>query len=349
MRRLLPKLPEARSCAVWLLAVGLYYSGLLGLCSWWRRRVLGRREAVVIGLHRVLAPLEATRSFSEPAIILLLPTFKNLLRAVHRRYKVLAASEFENLANADTSRPLCLITFDDGWRDTFENACPALQEQGLRATLFLTTGLVAQETLFWAERVTRLWKLGGESRESLISHLHAAAPAAAVGQLADAIAALKTISAGKREALISALEKRCADLPHESVDRFMTWEQVRASSGVLEIASHTSTHPLLTYEDSGVIEQELTGSKRELEERLEMPIRAFAYPSGDYDENVRRAVAKAGYALAFTTRAGVYRQGDEQLAIPRVLLHEGTITDFAGRFSPALLHFRLTGWTLRCS
>jgi len=350
MKNLREKLPVMRHCAVWLLAVGLYYSGLLDLFSWWRRRVLCRREAVVIGLHRVLPPEDAARSLSEPAIILLFPTFKNVLRVLRQSYKVLAANELDDLEHADNSRPLCLITFDDGWRDTFENACPALQELGLPATLFLTTGLVSQPTLFWAERVTRVWKQAGGNREDIRDQLRATLPNSTIVALPDAIAALKTIPSDTREELIGLLEARFASRSEaDPVDSFMTWEQVKAAANIFEIASHTSTHPLLTYEDEQVVERELTTSKLELERRLKKPIRAFAYPSGDFDEGVKQAVAKAGYSFAFTTRAGIYRHGDEQLAIPRILLHEGTVTGIHGRFSPALLHFRLMGWKLRWS
>lgn len=350
MQRIHPKnreMPSLRRVGHCMIAGGLYYSGLLNLYSWWRRRLLRRREVVVIGLHRVLTQEEASRSLSEPAIILLLPTYERVLQMLRQHYRVLGLNELETFADGDTSRPLCLITFDDGWRDTFENAFPPLQGQDLLATLFVATGLVGQSGLFWVERLTRLWGGNASVRQSLIETMQPVMPSASISTLSDAIAALKLVSAAERENLIQSAESKCADpTDADAVDWFMSWVQAKAAAEVLDIGSHTVTHPLLTHEKDADVAREVSASKSELERRLEERVTAFAYPSGDHDERVRLAVQKAGYTFAFTTRAGVYRFGDDRLTVPRVLLHEGNVTGLTGRFSPAMLRLRLTGWRL---
>ena len=341
---------NSRTCAVWLLAAGLHYSGLLRFCCWWRRRVLGRREAVVLGLHRILAPQQAARTLSEPTIVLLLPTFEKVLRILRRHYEVLPLSRFHDLRRAGNSRPICFLTFDDGWRDTFENACPALRQYRLPATLFVPVGLVDEPSQFWVERLTRVWRLAITRGHDLETCLRGELRLTASPELAQVIAALKLEPAARREAIVRNLEAALAPLPPpEPLDGFMSWEQVQASQCILQIGSHTCTHPLLTHEDTDTVERELVESKEVLEQRLLTPIEAFAYPSGAYDDSVLQAVADAGYSLAFTTRPGRYRCGDEQLAIPRILLHDGALAGIGGRFSPALLHFRLAGWNLRFS
>jgi peptidoglycan/xylan/chitin deacetylase (PgdA/CDA1 family) len=339
--------PGLRRIAHWLLAVVLYYSGLLHLFSFVRRRVLRRREIVVVGLHRVLTPQQAAHTLSEPAIILLLPTFKRLLRALGKHYRVLGLSEF-GFAAKDLACPLCLITFDDGWRDTFENACPELQKLRLPAALFVATGLIGSSELFWVERFTRVWEQNSQAREKLLMELHAVVPFAFICDLSGAIAALKEIPAATRDKFIRSAESRFPSLGEpDAVDRFMTWEQVTASAEILEIASHTVSHPLLTHEQGEDVARELAVSKRQLELRLKCRVSAFAYPNGNFDSRMQQAVAEAGYAFAFTTQAGVYHYGDDRLAVPRILLHEGNVTGLTGRFSSAMLHLRLTGWSLR--
>lgn len=337
-------IPDLRQIVICLLAGFLHYSGLLSLHSWLQRRVFQHRTIVVICLHRVLTASQAAHSLSEPGMILLTQTFESLLQALRKYYRVIRLSDFECLADRDASRPICMITFDDGWRDTFENAYPALRQQQMPAVVFLATNLVGHPGMFWAERFTRLWKENESHPEALLAKLQNAIPAAPIRGLSDAIAGLKTLPAAMREDFICKAEAVQHVAKPDTVDGFMKWEQVSASLEVFEIASHTVTHPLLTYERSGIVERELVDSKRELEMRFKKSITALAYPSGDYDLKVQAAAAEAGYRYAFTTQRRVYSCGGDRLAIPRILLHEGNVTGLAGRFSPALLHFRLMGW-----
>jgi peptidoglycan/xylan/chitin deacetylase (PgdA/CDA1 family) len=125
----------------------------------------------------------------------------------------------------------------------------------------------------------------------------------------------------------------------------MTWEQLgEMHSAGVEIGGHTATHPLLTFESDESVRQELSGSKQAIERRLGISVRSFAYPNGDYDDRVRLAVRKAGYACAYTTRSGWFTPGDDLYSIPRYLLHEGNVTGPDGEFSPAMFEFTIAGW-----
>ena len=45
--------------------------------------------------------------------------------------------------------------------------------------------------------------------------------------------------------------------------------------------------------------------------------RYFSYPFGAYDERAKDLVAQAGYTMAFTTKEGVVRPGDDPLELKR--------------------------------
>ena len=81
---------------------------------------------------------------------------------------------------------------------------------------------------------------------------------------------------------------------------------------------------------------------RDLETRLGRPIRHFAYPAGDFDTSTVRAVAGAGYDLAYT----VCRHQDVEhprLTLPRTLLWERSSVDAWGRFSSPVLGCQVNG------
>lgn len=71
------------------------------------------------------------------------------------------------------------------------------------------------------------------------------------------------------------------------------------------IGSHTCTHPWLTRLAPAAAREEITASRRKLEDQFGVPVRDFCYPYGDYDARVRDLVAEAGYQTAVTTRPGL--------------------------------------------
>lgn len=75
----------------------------------------------------------------------------------------------------------------------------------------------------------------------------------------------------------------------------------------MELGSHSLTHPDLRGLDDEALRRELEESKAEVERIAGRPCRTFAYPYGLYDARVVRAVAVAGYELAFAWLPGPWR------------------------------------------
>ena len=81
----------------------------------------------------------------------------------------------------------------------------------------------------------------------------------------------------------------------------MSPEQLRACAEhpLVSIGSHTVGHPFLTRCDDIALADELERSKDLLQDWCNCRVDLFAYPSGDYDSRVARAVRDAGYRAAF--------------------------------------------------
>ena len=90
---------------------------------------------------------------------------------------------------------------------------------------------------------------------------------------------------------------------------YLTWQQVREmqQSGLVEFGSHTCSHARLRKISDEEIRREVSRSKKEIEQRLGVPCRAFCYPfgSGGFDKRVRPLVRAAGYAYDFSTKPGI--------------------------------------------
>ncbi|WP_170319438.1 polysaccharide deacetylase family protein [Polyangium spumosum] len=66
----------------------------------------------------------------------------------------------------------------------------------------------------------------------------------------------------------------------------------------MTIGSHTRTHPDLARLDDTRLDDELRGSRQDLEDLLGKPVTLFAYPGGSLSARVVRAVRRAGYEAA---------------------------------------------------
>jgi peptidoglycan/xylan/chitin deacetylase (PgdA/CDA1 family) len=103
---------------------------------------------------------------------------------------------------------------------------------------------------------------------------------------------------------------------------------------LVEIGSHSVSHPLLTRCAAGELEFELQASRKLLQQLSGQPVDLFAYPTGDYDRRVVEAVRAAGYRAAFAVdsrgvglpafeipRIGIYAAGRPYLGAKLSGLH----------------------------
>ncbi len=86
-----------------------------------------------------------------------------------------------------------------------------------------------------------------------------------------------------------------------------------------EIGSHTCTHPFLTQLSPAQAREEITASRKKLEDKFGRPVEHFCYPYGDCNEAVRDLIVAAGYKTAFTTEAGVNTPADSPFALKRYM------------------------------
>ena len=324
----------------------LLTGGFFRFWNSFRANLVPRGQVCVLGFHRVLSEEQRRRSNSLEGMMLREATFVQLLDYVSRTFHAISFEGFlkRATANSDRSRPSCLITFDDGWRDTYTTAYPWLKKFGLPATIFLTTGWMERRDGFWVEHLARAWR-DPQRREQLESRwTRVGGKPTRVSDVETIVEYLKHMSAERRGQILERLLPPGENgSPQDDADRMLTWGQalVMSRDGI-DFGTHTVTHPLLTYEDDEILKRELRMAKQVLEEKLNKKVLAFAYPNGNWDERVRRCVEQAGYECAFTIESRWHHCGQDLFTIPRILIHEGNITGRSGKFSPAVFNWTLT-------
>jgi peptidoglycan/xylan/chitin deacetylase (PgdA/CDA1 family) len=72
-----------------------------------------------------------------------------------------------------------------------------------------------------------------------------------------------------------------------------------------QIGAHTCTHPRLSQLSDAQANEEISASRKKLEDRFGLPVEHFAYPYGDYNERTVELVRQAGFETAVTMHRGV--------------------------------------------
>lgn len=280
---------------------------------------LARNRVCVINYHRVLAAPEPLLS-SEPDI----DTFRWQMKLLARCFHVMTLKD-ALLAISEgkvPSRAVC-ITFDDGYRSIHELALPVLNNLGLPATVFVSSGFIGQGSM-WNDRIieaVQSMPIGELDLTDVgLGKYSLKEPVQREKVLEDLIEKSKYLPPLARDDLVN----RISLLSKKGLDDgpMLTSEMIvdLASHGI-EIGAHTVSHPILKSLDDIDSLREISQSKADLEKILGKPVRYFAYPNGkvgvDFDERHVAMVRDAGFEAAFTTAIGTFGYKHDRYQLPR--------------------------------
>jgi len=279
---------------------------------------------VVLTYHRIAKP--GADAFYDPVISATPESLRVQVEWLSNHVRLLTLPEL--LAQVQSGscwrEPVALLTFDDGYRDNFDVAVPILRERNTPATFFIPTAFLESPRLPWWDHIAYVIKLT-QVRQLTLERSPAgnggAPPLAIDLETTPRTVAIMTIvrafldnTIADEPWFLEQLNGRAeVDVDQHRLGRvlFMTWDHVRAiadSGAGLTVGSHAHDHHKLAGLDDESQRNELTGSKRILEDRLGREINALAYPygwPGTYTASTKVLAAEAGYRLAFTSREGV--------------------------------------------
>jgi peptidoglycan/xylan/chitin deacetylase (PgdA/CDA1 family) len=250
-------------------------------------------------------------------------------------------------------RPL-LVTFDDGYRNNLTCAAPLLKKFGVPAVIFISTGYIDTERLFWHDELVRrlsVWPLpeipmpGSSAARPWPSNVKEGSALAR-----DIVNTCKRIGNDDRLRYLNCIREQTThwklDSAESEVVGPMTWKEVRklVKQG-FAIGSHTIEHPTLSRLTPAVLEQELRGSKARIEREASQPCFSIAYPNGtltDISPDVLAQTEAAGYDMGFTMAEQLHRPGGNRYRIARISV-PGHAPLGALRIRASGLHTLLTG------
>jgi peptidoglycan/xylan/chitin deacetylase (PgdA/CDA1 family) len=206
------------------------------------------------------------------------------------------------------------ITIDDGRRNCFDVLFPLLREFGFPATFYVVSSFINEEIWIWTDKVLWLSEQNGRS------------PYLRPERLEALFEALNKLRPNERDACIERLASSSGcRIPSSPPIQYApcSWSELRqmSDSGLVEIGSHSVSHPIFSSISDEESWNELSSSRSEIERRVGHEVRSFCFPNGkvgDYRPSQIEQVKSAGYDNAVVTHFGLVPSSTGCFELPRI-------------------------------
>lgn len=266
-----------------LLARGLFWSGTSFILS----QLPAKDSFLVLNYHRIGNPdddlfdpglFEATADQLDDQI-------SYLKRHVSLVTLEEALAFVEGTIKEKVRRCRVLITFDDGYLDNYDVACPILRSHGVQGVFFLVTSMVGSCQVPWWDHIAYLLKTARRHQFSLRYPSNLAIDTDKNGlneSLRSILELYKRPENSEPARLIRELQEEAqGDAPPETLRRFLNWEEAREMlGGGMAIGSHTHSHQVLSQLEPSQQREDLVKSRAILKDRLRIDADVLAYPVG---------------------------------------------------------------------
>ncbi|PTL77353.1 polysaccharide deacetylase family protein [Vitiosangium sp. GDMCC 1.1324] len=316
----------------------------------YRRHQSGGRRLLIVSYHRVVEDFTGELQRSIPGLLISQKTFRRHLEELSA-----AGYEFAPLGDAldvmagrrTARKDLCVVTFDDGYRDVYRYGYPVLKQMGVPAITYLPAALIGTHRRFNHDRLFHLLR---RARSRGYQPLFDVLPAPAMELLETVLSGRTRLSAALDDFIgkypsstltetLQALEERLgpgSDLLPEQGD-LMDWDEVRRMvKDGFDFGAHTLGHVVLTHEPLDVVEREVRESKALIEREAGITVRDFAYCNGWYSDDVIRVLVRNGFRSAVTTEDMPNLMGGDPFTLKRKVLWENFSVGLTGGYSRSL-------------
>ncbi len=338
-----------------LMADGLYRSGMLRAFHAFTRsyeiaasgaetgrlRKVQKAKYLVLGYHRVGtegAPFYSTLPRA---------AFAAQMRYIKRNYRIISVSQMaKELGDPDVQGRAVVVTFDDGYGDIFSEAFPILRDYGIPATIYLTGQAIETGELPWYDRIFLRLQHAENILNVTLDKPHTFQLDSKAVRLVAAekiVTYLRSIPDDERRAWCANFEKQVPVPRHTLRGSMLTWDEIREMHRAgITFGAHTMTHPVVSRLLPEALRDEVSQSKRLVEQRLDTAVNEFAYPFGkvrDCGTAAASTLKQLGFLTALTTIVGINEPGSSLLRLRRLVVNnDASISRFALQLQRLFFH-----------
>ena len=312
---------------------GMLYA--TGAASFFLKRA-GRGKALILAYHHVVPRRLIRDNRLMTGMYLSTESFERHLGWLTRYFRVEPLEKIIALIRNGVrwEKPLCAVTFDDGWKDVHDYALPLLKKYGVPATVFSVGDMVDSrgpegldgvfEAIQMTDRLADI-RSGIAEIDALIR----------LNTISDRVEKTRQVINRIRELPYDKFMKTCTGINRYLSDTFdldgirwkyetMSWDDMReAQEHGVDFGYHSKTHPILTNVPAALLEEELALPLEEYEKRGIRLKPLFCYPDGKFNEEAIAVLKNQGYTAAVTLQKGFNDLETNPFCLRRINVHEG--------------------------
>lgn len=237
-------------------------------------------------------------------------------------FRFITFAQWRREGKLDSQRPNVILTFDDGYKDQYQNACPVLESEGVKAVFFQTTAMVHVSKLLWQHLVFEYLRTGSNS-EKFLSICQKLIPdhveKARVRGQSMAYYLVEELPYERSQQVLEEARRVFSYYPEQKLaDRLYPSEsEIRqAHAKGHEIACHGDQHLKRSNASDAQFEKDLVASIAKLRKLTGEVPATYAFPHGDYYGRDLAVISKY-FSHAVTVEPGIIDNETNTLKLPR--------------------------------
>ena len=303
---------------------------LRGMASHWAsaiaRRTIPNQSVAVLMYHEIgadHADIDAWQVVREG-------DFLRQVDALRKRFDIVSLDEAldRRSRGAFASRPMAVLTFDDGDAGNAERLLPIVEREALPVTVYVATGHIEAGRGFWFDRIVNRLQTPGRIDLDLsefglgVHAFNMDRGAVNWARIQRLLQSIKSLPPEQCEHVADRIDERLAPSDHAALLP-MTPTQLADLSrcSLVTLGSHSHGHEVMTLLDDAQVRASVVDSLRLIREWTGRDARHFAFPSGFHDRRVEAVIQDMGFASAMGGAVGLWDADASLFAIPR--LHVG--------------------------
>lgn len=287
-----------------------------------------RRKTLVLMYHEVL---EDDREIEAWAVVKK-TEFRRQMEYLKRNFQVIGLPEALQLMldPGPVQGNHAVVTFDDGYSGNKRVAFPILESFGIPASIFVATGAVENQALYWYDKVILEFQdssVGVQLDLEPMGLNKYSFPKGMAGEkrwekIRKLLEDLKAIPPDDREKAVAGIQEQMGsngspssrDLAPLSDDEVGEL----AGSELISFGAHSHSHEILVQIGPEEIKKSIGQSRELLGKWTGRKIRYFSYPNGNYNAEIMAIVKQEGFECGLTTESRPWALQDSAFSIPRI-------------------------------
>tara|TARA_Y100001970_G_scaffold2704_1_gene3203 strand:+ start:58139 stop:59158 length:1020 start_codon:yes stop_codon:yes gene_type:complete len=285
-------------------------------------------DAIILCYHRV-SKNKKRSNFLNPCDSLNTDQilFEEHLNHLSSNYNCVSLSELMNSSNDEHNGFKVAITFDDGYKDNYQNALPILEKYNIPATIFISTRFIEGDIQTWWYD---LWEIV-LNNSRLDFQINEKQYSVVITSITRKLKIYHLISnyliMMDYKSQTTFMKKLISKYPVQVYKQeFLNYDELNKLNNhqLITVGAHSHNHSSLSNISNRELLFEISHSKKLLEKKLKSKIEHIAYPYGrkeNISTRVIEATREVGYKYGYTTLCRKFNRNDPYY-VPRHLIND---------------------------